>query len=690
MARLRMPGITRDDQRRIAKEQQDDLRRAQQSGFKLPNASPVAAADALTAQDGKPVPTSEEQAARALDSFQNFGAQLGLGTNNISSGSSYGFNPITRVRTLLEWIYRGTWIGGVAIDTIAEDMTRAGVDLQSKLKPDQAEVMQTALTTLDVWGGLCETIKWARLYGGCIGVIMIDGQDPSTPLRVETVPEGGFVGILPLDRWMVEPTLMRSGLVDVMGPDYGLPKFYDVRNDAPALPAMKVHHSRCIRLVGIKMPYWQRVMENLWGISVYERLYDRMVAFDSATQGASQLVYKSYIRWQKIAKLREIVAAGGKKMQGLIAQVDLARKYQGIEGMTIMDAEDETGTFQFSGFAGISDALLQFAQQISGALQIPLVRLLGQSPAGLNSTGESDLVTYYDGIKQLQERDLRRGMDKVLRCVAASRGIKLPDNFEFKFAPLWQLSHENRAEVAERITGTVLAAEERAIISPRKAATELREQSRITGVFTNISDKDLDALPDEIQQAPSLAELEAAAGGGAAPGAEGGEGGTGEKPGGTPPAKPAQLMKGAKGKDGRSLDALPRGEVSGIPIILETPEGMARFIGTSAIECGYGYVPGVPSAEGQHEFMDALVGPNAESEHAWIVDKFKLDGSFDEHKLMLGFDNQPEAVIAYQSVYPNDGPAKITPAPLQALKRWLAEGDVMRPYAEQARPRLAS
>jgi len=82
---------------------------------------------------------------------------------------------------------------------------------------------------------------------------------------------------------MVEPSLY--DLVTDYGPNLGLPKFYRVTAMAPALINQKIHYSRVIRFDGIKMPYWQRVMENLWGISVLERMYDRMIAFDSATTG---------------------------------------------------------------------------------------------------------------------------------------------------------------------------------------------------------------------------------------------------------------------------------------------------------------------------------------------------------------------------------------------------------------------
>lgn len=435
------------------------------------------------------------QAAQTSDSFQNFTAKLGIGTDNMMSGSTYGFNPITRVRTLLEWIHRGSWLGGVAVDVVADDMTRAGVELKG-VDPDQMERIEESAVNLNIWGALNETEKWARLYGGCIAVLLIDGQDVSTPLRLNTIKKGQFCGLLVLDRWMVEPSL--QDLVSAMGPDMGLPKFYTVTADAPGLRQQKVHYSRCIRLEGIRLPYWQRVMENLWGISVLERLYDRMVAFDSATTGAAQLVYKSYLRTMKIKGLRDIASAGGPAQDGLVRYVQMMTRFQGIEGVTMIDADDEFQVDGHSAFSGLGDAMLQFGQQLSGALQIPLVRLFGQSPAGLNSSGESDLRTYYDNIRQRQQKDLLVGVTKIYRAIAASEGIALDEHaFKVQFRPLWQLSDDEKSRIANTTVDAVSKAEEQGIISRAVALKELRQSSEVTGIFSTISDEDVEQAENE-------------------------------------------------------------------------------------------------------------------------------------------------------------------------------------------------
>jgi phage-related protein (TIGR01555 family) len=451
---------------------------------------------------------------KTIDSFQNFAAKLGIGTDNLSTAGTYGFNPITRERTLLEWIHRGSWIAGLAVDLAADDMTRAGVEIKGTLPPDQMEAIDSEAQVLNIWGALRDTIAWGRLYGGAIGVMMVDGQDYATPLRVETIAKGQFKGILALDRWMVNPSV--EDLIQEAGPQIGLPKFYVVQQHAPGLRGQKIHYTRCVRMGGNRLPYYQRTTENLWEQSILERLYDRLIAFDSTTQGASQLVYKSYLRTYAIKDLRQIIAAGGDAVNGLTQYVTMMARFQSIEGITLLDSEDKFEAHQHGAFAGLAEVLIHLGQQISGAIQMPLVRLFGQSPAGLNSTGESDLRTYYDGIRANQHREMKVPVTVVYKMLAATLGIKVPDDYGIKFRPLWILSDSDRANIAATVTGAIAAGVDMGV-SQGTALKELRQSSETTGVWSNISDEDIEAAselttpPTEIEVAQIHAEGQEAA-----------------------------------------------------------------------------------------------------------------------------------------------------------------------------------
>lgn len=429
------------------------------------------------------------------DSFQNFAARVGLGAGSQHDQSTYSANYLSRNRLLVESMYRSSWVVGQVVDVVADDMTREGINMRGLQSPEDAEEINQELDRLQVWDKLNKTIKWSRLYGGAIAVMMIDGQNVSTPLNINTVAKDQFKGLIVLDRWMVVPSL--EDLVTEYGPYYGMPKYYDVITDSVGLCNQKIHYSRVIRMDGVELPYWQAIAENLWGQSVIERLEDRLTIFDSATLGAGQLVYKAHLRTYKVKGLREIIAKGGRIYDALVKQIQQIRQWQSNEGMTLMDAEDTFETHQYS-FTGLDNLLMQFGQQIAGATGIPLVRLFGQSPAGFSATGESDLSNYYDNINQQQEGRMRTPLQTLLAVVSLSKlGKALPDSFKFDFASLWQIDEKVKAEVANTVAQAVTTVEESGLISRKTALKELRQSSEVTGIFSHITDEEIEAADDD-------------------------------------------------------------------------------------------------------------------------------------------------------------------------------------------------
>lgn len=448
------------------------------------------------------------------DGLQNFQAHLGLDTGNLMDGSVYNLtNPITRQPRQLEFMYRGSWIVRTAVDAIADDMTREGVDFGSALPPDINETLKGQLVDTQTWQGIGDVIRWSRLYGGAIGVIMIDGQDVASPLRPQTVTQGAFKGVLPLSRWELLPTVEQ--MIDNLGPGLGNPEVYKVGPMALGLQGQTIHHSRVIRMEGVRLPYYQRVAEQGWGLTIVEPMFDRLLAFDSASTGAAQLIFKAYLRTLKVDGLRKILAAGGDAEKALLKNVDFIRRFQSSEGLTLVDGEDDFQTHSYT-FAGLDDVLLQFGQQLAGATEIPLVRLFGQSPAGLNSTGESDTRNYYDSIKAKQESKLRAPVSKVLDIAYRSAtGEAPPSGFNYTFNALWQMSEKDKSDIAKSVAESVGGMYDAGIIDRPTALRELKQSSEVTGIFSNITEEQIaeaENEPPEPGEAPNLSGLSVGSG----------------------------------------------------------------------------------------------------------------------------------------------------------------------------------
>lgn len=408
---------------------------------------------------------------------------------------SGGENPlpdrITGQRALIDAAYRSSWLVGAVVDTVAEDMTRNGVTITSTLEPDAKQQLQGGWESLALWNSLNNVIKQGRLYGGALGVILLDGDDMSTPLRVETVKAGAFRGIVPVNRWMVSPSL--SERESALGPDLGQPRFYQVTDTSSGIPPWKIHYSRVVRVDGITLPSQLAQDENGWGISVIERIYDRILAFDSATTAAVQLMNKAHLRTYSVVDLRKILAMGGSAREALLTQMAAIQQGQSLDGLTLMDASDKFETHAYH-LNGLPEVLAQFAQQLSGALNIPLVRLFGQSPAGF-TTGDVDLANYYDGIAAQQARQLRRPVYTLMSILHRSvLGKALPEDFAFSFNPLWQLSELDRSKVAMQTVEAIGNAVSSGVMTPYAGAEQLRDSSQVTGIGSTIRQDDLTRL----------------------------------------------------------------------------------------------------------------------------------------------------------------------------------------------------
>lgn len=649
------------------------------------------------------------------DSFVNFAANLGYGTRNLLAGSSYQLSPISRNHVQLEMMYRGSWLVRQIVDSVAEDMTRAGITLNTDMTPEDEARLMEKWQQLQLWQRLQGIIKWARLYGGCIGVIMIDGQDPDQPLRVDTIGPNQFKGLMVLDRWMVNPSLENT--VNDLGPNFGLPRYYNVVSDAHSVPSMRVHYSRCIRFEGVDLPYWQKIAENMWGLSVIEPMLDRMYVFDSATMGAGQLVFKAHLRTYSVEGLRNLIATGGKAYQAFLEQMGLIRLMQSNEGMSIMDSTDKFETHMFN-FGGLSEVLMQFGQQLSGAAQIPLVRLFGQSPAGLNATGASDIRNYYDMINSQQESKLRMPVQNLLEVLYRSEfGKPLPDGFEFGFRPLWQLAENEKATASSQITQEVLAAFEQGVVGRKTVLKEMKEQSKWTGVWSNITDEEIekadDDPPDPMEQQAmqggkgadpprALPSPHISAGGGGPEDMAPGAGRTASnlqrvlavlRPGQTAPAlsSPKEPMPkhmhvaalfGHHGKAAQVRTLLTHDQLSlinwqGLNVVLEYERGQRRFGNGSPSPAHYGYISGTGSAEGGSEQMDCYIGDDPDAREVYVIEQRHPGGDFDEHKCMLNFSSKQDAVNAYVNAW-NDGSGAqrlggIKAMTIPTFKRWLQE-----------------
>ena len=95
----------------------------------------------------------------------------------------------------------------------------------------------------------------------------------------------------------------------------------------------------------------------------------------------------------------------------------------------------------------------------------------------------------------------------------------------------------------------------------------------------------------------------------------------------------------------------------------------------------YGEIAGTVGNDGDP--IDVFVGLFPELGHVWVINQGNADGSFDEHKCMLGFATEEQARDAYMFSFDRGwtGLQSIVPATLAQFKWWLKHGDKSRQFS---------
>lgn len=119
-------------------------------------------------------------------------------------------------------------------------------------------------------------------------------------------------------------------------------------------------------------------------------------------------------------------------------------------------------------------------------------------------------------------------------------------------------------------------------------------------------------------------------------------------------------------------------KINGFDVTIEQPAGSVRS-GKDAngkewsvtMNNTYGYIRGTKGVDGDH--IDVFLGPDMNSDMVYVVDQVNTDGSFDEHKVMMGFSSLEDARSAYLSNYEEgwQGVGNITGVALDEFKKWI-------------------
>ncbi|PRW85456.1 hypothetical protein C7A11_23350 [Pseudomonas simiae] len=436
------------------------------------------------------------------DSLQNLVA--GLGTARDKASHSHYAIPEMDDQQLLN-AFRGSWTAQKGVTIPAVDACRNWRNWQADKA--QIELIEAEEERLNVKGKILEALLKARLFGGAAVFIGTGERDTASELNPERVRQGGVKYLTVMTRRQLSATEIEQ---DPQSPRFGKPKAYRLPGSM-----VEIHPSRLVIFIGTPHPDPELAVGSGfgWGDSVLLAAMPAVRHYDETVANVVSLVYEAKIDVINIPNLMSSMQDKNYERL-LLERLRLAATAKGINGTLILDGA-ETHSSKSASFGNLPEVIAKTEQGVSGAFDIPGTRMFGQSSTGLGANGEENTRNYYDNVASRQKLEIKPAMSVLDECLIRSALGVRPKEIHYAWAPLWQPTAKERADIGKTTADTIKALNETKLFPEdaiSKAAVNLLvEMSIMPGLEAAIdefgsevpeTDTDDDALPGTADSKP--------------------------------------------------------------------------------------------------------------------------------------------------------------------------------------------
>jgi len=461
---------------------------------------------------------NEDNISKTIDAF--ISATTGAGYSD-DKFSGYFFSAENELdHQTLEALYTDNDIAATIVERIVHDALRSGYELdwQSATDAQRRDVRDWAESTYSITSETKRARIYARLFGGGAVFMGIEGniETPAIPgMEVKflrAVPSSELYG----ETWYSDPSIQKFGKVFTYRME--VPTFRPEANVVPIRQRksqqyliLDAHESRFVPFYGIRTTDTQAWRDKGWGKSVLHRVYSVLKKFEASFDSVLHTLAEMSVPVYRVQGLLDLLASENGEL--LAKRFELINVAKGAYRAVILDKEEslERVEANLGQAANVVDSAMT---RVAGAANMPLTLLFGKSPAGMNSTGKSDLENWNQQVASEQSLVLGPAIADLYGFLLAQpesplKG-KVPEDLKVIFPAVETPSLQDEVNLYAQRAGADVGYINAAVLTPEEVAVRRAQEP---GQFPKIDltfRKEMQALreeqmlnpPDPMQTAP--------------------------------------------------------------------------------------------------------------------------------------------------------------------------------------------
>lgn len=470
----------------------------------------------LTArQDSAPAEPTPGWLRNTYDSIINLLSGLGTTGDPGAAGEPNTMLPAQRLTPAkIEALWRDSALARRIVAIVPDDATKKGWHIEDEsvdVSPlaDEDERLQIIARVKEAW-------TWGRRDGGAHVLMVLDEDVPprfrqnvqawlAEPIDLARVR--AVRNLVVLERWEASVAEWDD---DPTSPHFRGVRVWNVHAQSSdvSLMGVRVHRSRLLYFGGAPLSPRERRSNGGYDDSILQSCWASLRNKLSIGKVGATAAQQLYFMVMKLGKY-EGQAVGD---QAALTAQKLRTFATGRSQLNvgIVDANDDVSIIgaPISGFAELHEAA---KDDLAGDTAIPMVRLFGQAPGGLNTDGNSQHETWADVNEAHQEAHLREPLTRLYTVLyAAKQGPAkgaIPKKWRVVFEPLRQLSQKEKAEVRKLHAETDAIYIDAQVMTPDHVAASRFSDDGYSDEILAVDLADLEAAAEE-QAAEAEAQLE--------------------------------------------------------------------------------------------------------------------------------------------------------------------------------------
>lgn len=365
------------------------------------------------------------------------------------------------------------------VSTLADEMTRKWISLRTNGEGDKSEKIQQIDAALREFR-LREHFRKAAEQDGYFGraQIYIDVTKPGSKELAADDPKELQTPLFLSDKKLAKGSLIGFRTVEAM---WSYPSQYNSTSPLKKgfykptswyVMGNIVHDSRLLLFVSRPVPDMLKAAYSFGGISLTQLAKPYIDHWIRTRDSVSDIVH-SFSVSGFLTDMEALLGGDQSAADDFFKRVELFNKTRDNRGAMVLNKESEE-FFQFNTPLGGLDALQAQAQeQMSAVSSIPLVKLLGITPSGLNASSDGEIRVFYDYVHSLQENLFREPLKRAMDLIQINLFGDIDPDIDFVFEPLYQLSETELAAARKSEADTDAVLIQSGVISADEARTRI-------------------------------------------------------------------------------------------------------------------------------------------------------------------------------------------------------------------------